>query len=44
MIRQFLANPEDMPELVAVQRDFDGSANALAVELLDVNKFDILEG
>ena len=43
-IRQLLANPEDIPELVAVRRDVDGSADALAVELLDVNKLDISGG
>ena len=39
-IRQSLANPEDIPELVTVRCNVDGLADALAVELLDVNKLD----
>ena len=43
-VRQLLANPEGIPELVAVRRDVAGSADALAVELSDVNKLDISGG
>ena len=43
-IKQLLANPEDIPGLVAVRCDVDGSTDALGVELLNVNKLDISGG
>ena len=43
-IRQLLANPEDIPELVAVRCDFDGSSDVSEVGLLDVNEVDISGG
>ena len=43
-IKQLLSNPEDIPGLVAVRCDVDGSTDALEVELLYVNKLDISGG
>ena len=44
MIRQLLANPEDIPGLVTAQCNVDGSTDTTEVELLDMNKVDILGG
>ena len=43
-VLQVLANPEDIPELVAVRRDVRISIDALAVEILDVNKLEVVGG
>lgn len=42
--RQILPNPDDMPDLIAVLRDGNGSPGVQLVEILDVQKLECIGG
>ena len=43
-IRQVLANPADLPDLVAVRRDAENGGDGLAVEIIDVKQLQSIAG